>query len=165
MADSDPAARPPPPFLFFACSNRNINPTAEILRTTYSAVPDLGFILDVHSEGNSRYDPSEFAAKEHDATVQRAVISFPGAMNQAKFDAWFKTFLAENGDRVYRSKGVFAFNGQPNRVVLQGVHGTYSLVTTPRPWETEEEKSTLLVLIGKRLNQKRIAAELQEIEH
>ncbi len=83
-------------------------------------------------------------------------LAHDGELDREVFEGWLGGFLREHGPNLYRLKGVFAFKGVEDRVVLQAVH----MVTdagTLGPWGSAP-KRTELVLIGKSLPRAEIEA-------
>jgi G3E family GTPase len=59
---------------------------------------------------------------EHDSHVTSVGLTHDGDCDGAKLNDWLPTLLRDEGADIFRTKGVFAVKGNPDRVVLQGVH-------------------------------------------
>lgn len=64
--------------------------------------------------------------------------------------------LQKQGADIFRSKGILAVQGSPDRHVFQGVHMLLSFGTSAdgigRPWEEGEARVNRLVFIGRNLD-------------
>ena len=92
----------------------------------------------------------------HAEEVSSMAIAQDGNLDREAFEGWLGGFLREHGPNLYRLKGVFAFAGVDERVVLQAVH----MVTDSGslgPWGSAPRR-TELVLIGKDLPRAEIEA-------
>ena len=92
----------------------------------------------------------------HDADVSSVGIREVGDLDGKKLNDWIGRLLKEKGNDIYRSKGVLAVKGSPNRLVFQGVHMLFD-AKFDRPWAGAPRENTL-VFIGKNLDR----AELTE---
>jgi G3E family GTPase len=76
-------------------------------------------------------------------------------LNSQKFFAWIKDLVATEGPNLLRSKGIVAFEGDPDRFVFQGVHmmldGDHQ-----RPWRQGESRESRIVFIGRNLPEDKI---------
>ncbi|MCL6420623.1 cobalamin biosynthesis protein CobW [Aestuariirhabdus haliotis] len=64
---------------------------------------------------------------------------------------------------IYRAKGFLALPGKPMRQVIQGVGQRFDRYFD-RPWQSDEERRSRIVLIGKGLDTKQIEQRLQALE-
>ena len=86
----------------------------------------------------------------HDETVGSVGIEADGECDGKKLNAWLSKLLRERGTDIYRMKGVFAIQGDPNRFIFQGVH----MLLDPadgEPWG-DRPRRTSLVFIGRDLD-------------
>lgn len=104
-----------------------INPTALAMRTEYSRVPDLNFILKIDSfdlESVLSQDKNFLAnrpRRTHDPRIQSATLQLNGKVPSAHFRSWLTSVLAEsNKYTVMRAKGMVEF--VPEKGVQEGVH-------------------------------------------
>ncbi|HLN09407.1 MAG TPA: GTP-binding protein, partial [Xanthobacteraceae bacterium] len=74
-----------------------------------------------------------------------------------KFFPWVQDLVAREGPNILRSKGILAFNGDPERFVFQGVHmmldGNHQ-----RLWRDDERRESRIVFIGRNLAEDKIRA-------
>lgn len=67
-----------------------------------------------------------------------------------RFLPWIQDTTQRFGADILRMKGIVAFEGDPDRFVVQGVHmlieGGHQ-----RPWKPEEKRESRLVFIGRNL--------------
>lgn len=115
---------------------RKLNQTAEIVRSSYGRV-DLSSIL-----GISGFAPSYVAERAklldldhhhhhdhhhhdhhlHDATVSSGSFVFDRPFDQGRLTDYLSGLLREEGDDIFRTKGIMAIAGDPRFFVLQAVH-------------------------------------------
>jgi G3E family GTPase len=95
--------------------------------------------------------------KHHDTTVSTVSLS-GGEMNPDLFFHWLQSYTQENGPDILRLKGIIAFQDDPERYVVQGIHmlleGDHQ-----RPWKEGEERRSRLVFIGRNLDRARLERE------
>ncbi|MEM9732777.1 MAG: GTP-binding protein [Pseudomonadota bacterium] len=93
-------------------------------------------------------------ASTHDTTVKSISLS-AGDMKQELFFPWINKLTQVDGPDILRLKGIVAFDGDPDRFVVQGVHmiveGDHQ-----RPWREDETRQTRLVFIGRNLDEEKI---------
>jgi len=89
----------------------------------------------------------------HDESVVSVGIQAEGECNGKKLNEWLGKLLQEQGQNIFRMKGVFAVKGQPQRIVFQGVHMLMQ-AQPDREWKPGEKKKNLLVFIGRELDRK-----------
>jgi G3E family GTPase len=86
----------------------------------------------------------------HDQEVSSVGVEVDGDLDGEQFQGWISTLLREQGTDIFRSKGVVAIKGSPQRFVFQGVH--MLLESRPdRNWGDSPRK-TQLVFIGRNLD-------------
>jgi G3E family GTPase len=86
----------------------------------------------------------------HDKAVSSVGIEADGDCDEKKLNAWLSKLLRERGTDIYRMKGVFAIQGNPNRFIFQGVH----MLLDPAdggPWGVKPRRNSL-VFIGRDLD-------------
>ncbi len=86
----------------------------------------------------------------HDAEVSSVGIRHTGDLDGKKLNDWIGRLLKDKGGDIYRSKGVLAVKGSPNRLVFQGVHMLFD-AKFDRPWGSAPRENTL-VFIGRNLD-------------
>jgi len=141
---------------------RDINALVEIYPTVQAKV-DLDLVLDVGGFDLSRavdIDPlfldSDPADHRHDTTVTSVGFELAGDLKMEPLNAWLGQLLSTKGVDIFRSKGVLAIDGMPERYVFQGVHMLFD-GTSGEPWG-EAERTSKLVFIGRNLDR----AELEQ---
>ena len=87
---------------------------------------------------------------EHDSEVSSVGISIKGDLDPGKIHKWLGSLLQSQGQDIYRSKGVLALKGVPDRFVFQAVHMLFD-GSPERPWG-EAERINKIIFIGRNLN-------------
>ncbi|RFC64565.1 GTP-binding protein [Fulvimarina endophytica] len=92
----------------------------------------------------------------HDVTVTSISLR-AGEIDQRKFFPWIQALTQEEGPNILRLKGIIAFDGDPDRYVVQGVHmiieGDHQ-----RAWRADEPRESRLVFIGRNLDREELEA-------
>jgi G3E family GTPase len=118
---------------------------------------EMGLTIDGGGAAVSLTNARHFRHEHsHAEEVSSMALSHDGELNREVFEAWFSGFLRDHGANLYRFKGIFAFKGLDERVVLQAVH----MVTDSSSigaWGSTPRR-TELVLIGKDLPRDAIEA-------
>ncbi len=112
---------------------------------------ELGLQLEHHgkalkAQSSVAYKPDH----EHDDTVTSVGIESDRDCDGKRLQEWISRLLREQGQDIFRMKGVFAMRGNPDRVVFQGVHMLLDS-QDGGPWGDRKRK-TSLVFIGRNLN-------------
>ena len=72
------------------------------------------------------------------------------ALDPTVFMPWLQKLIADEGQKILRSKGILSFRDDDERYVFQGVHmmleGEHQ-----RPWRDGETRESRLVFIGRDL--------------
>jgi len=55
------------------------------------------------------------------------------------------------GNDLYRYKGIVAIKGEPEKIVLQGVHMLFEMQPS-KPWQKDELHKNAIIFIGKNLD-------------
>ena len=142
---------------------KDINSSAEVIETQNSLV-DLKKILGVSSfsvEKTLEHDPSfldENKSKIHDLTGVGSVgIECEGELDFNLVNEFMMNLLQENSANMYRSKGVFCFQGQGDtKFVFQGVHEQINFGPSETRWKEGEKKLNRMVFIGRNLNREEL---------
>ncbi|HYF01290.1 MAG TPA: GTP-binding protein, partial [Planctomycetota bacterium] len=133
---------------------RGINAFAKIYRTRDAAV-DLDRILGIRAFDLGRrmeIDPSLLTREaRHTSDLGSVALQEPGALDGRKLNAWLKDLLLTRGNDIFRMKGIVEVAGEPRRVVFQGVHMLFD-GKPDRPWREGEDRSSVLVFIGRGLD-------------
>ncbi|MCS6892542.1 MAG: GTP-binding protein [Rhodovarius sp.] len=135
---------------------RAINPWAELIRTTRSAVP-IEVVLDRQAFNLEKIleRMPEFLSGEdrhsHDSDILSCSFQAEGPLDPERFNAWITQVLAVKGQDLLRSKGILAYRGEDRVFAFQAVHmladGDFI-----RPWREGEPRVSRLVFIGRDLN-------------
>jgi G3E family GTPase len=87
---------------------------------------------------------------EHDDTVTSVGIESERVCDPRKLNDWLSKLLREQGNDIFRMKGVISLQGNPNRVIFQGVHMLFD-DADGGPWGDRPRKNSL-VFIGRNLD-------------
>jgi G3E family GTPase len=86
----------------------------------------------------------------HDEDMQSLSLRTDKPLDPTKFMPWLQGLVANEGQKILRSKGILAFSDDDERYVFQGVHmmleGDHQ-----RPWKDGEPRQSKLVFIGREL--------------
>jgi G3E family GTPase len=93
---------------------------------------------------------------EHDDEVGSVGITSPGELDGEKLNTWIGELLRTKGNDIFRSKGVLAVKGSPNRLVFQGVHMLFD-GKLDSPWGNSPRTNTL-IFIGRNLDREALNA-------
>ena len=105
-------------------------------------------------------DPAEIATiaervwvaeHEHDDEVGSIAIEKPGNVDPEKLNQWIGKLLTEKGVDIFRTKGFISYEGDPRRIVFQGVHMLFT-AQPDREWG-DEVRHNQLVFIGRNLDE------------
>ena len=155
---------------------RSMNALAQIHRTQRSQI-DFGKILNVKARELAApfIAPGKFSTKltltpvatdapthhHHDESVRSFYLEEERPLDLKKLEAWFGELLNSLGEDIYRSKGVLHIQGQPKRVVFQGVQMLFDSAPE-RFWKTDEKRLSQLVFIGRELDEAKIRAGFEQ---
>jgi G3E family GTPase len=91
----------------------------------------------------------------HDEDMQSISLRTEKPLDPEKFFPWIQELVATDGPAILRSKGILAFNDDPDRFVFQGVHmildGDHQ-----RPWKDGEKRESRIVFIGRNMPEDKI---------
>ncbi len=159
---------------------RRLNPLAKIYRTRNSQI-DLAKIFDLKArelnaplefsttaktsdrlklevaEEHHDHNHDEEHEHQHDESVSSFYFSEERPLDLKKTEAWLEELLNAHGGNLYRSKGILHIQGQPKRVVFQGVQMIFD-AQPDRFWNPGEKRQSQLVFIGKDLDESKIKA-------
>ncbi|MBT8125452.1 MAG: GTP-binding protein, partial [Gammaproteobacteria bacterium] len=136
------------------------NPIAKIYHTSNSDI-DLEKVIGVGAfelEAKLEVDPNflDDLEHEHDQSVGSFVLREERPIDMNRFMIWLNEKLAEQGEDMYRTKGIFNAQGFNERVIFQSVRMLTTMVPE-RMWKSGEEKITEYVMIGKNLDRDEFA--------
>ncbi|NNC67948.1 MAG: GTP-binding protein [Gammaproteobacteria bacterium] len=139
---------------------RRSNPIAKIYHTSNSDI-DLEKVIGVGAfelEAKLEVDPNflDDLEHEHDQSVGSFVLREERPIDMNRFMIWLNEKLAEQGEDMYRTKGIFNAQGFNERVIFQSVRMLTTMVPE-RMWKSGEEKITEYVMIGKNLDRDEFA--------
>ena len=141
-----------------------INRLADIVETVQCKV-DLERVLDVGGFDLERaldLDPAFLAPDsehQHDLSVTSVGIDLPGELAMGPLNEWLGWLLSTKGVDIFRSKGILAVSGMPERYVFQGVHMLFD-GTPGEPWG-DAERGSRAVFIGRNLDRAELEAGLR----
>jgi len=142
---------------------REVNALADVHEAVQADV-DLRAVLDIGGFDLTRaldLDPAFLTDGEHqhDATVTSVGIELPGELDLERLNEWLGELLSTKGADIFRSKGVLAVAGMPQRYVFQGVHMLFD-GTHGQEWG-EAERLSRAVFIGRDLDRAALEAGLR----
>ena len=135
---------------------RKTNKLAPIIQCVHADVPvdqllgvgsfDLDKVLEMDPEFLTASD------HEHDATVVSVGIVKKGTCDLERLNRWIATLIREQGNDMFRYKGVLSVAGTARKFVFQGVHMVFEGKSTV-PWQAGETRLCRLVFIGRNLDE------------
>ena len=87
---------------------------------------------------------------EHDEAVTSVGITIRGDLQLDKLNGWLSQLLREQGQDIFRMKGVLSVRGLDKRYVFQGVHMLFD-GRPDRAWGSERRQNKL-IFIGRNLD-------------
>lgn len=142
-----------------------INEAVQIQRCQYSKV-DMDFILGIRAFSLDKILEmddgflDDNAEHQHDDRVSSVGINVKGQVEQNKLNDWIGWLLKERGVDIFRTKGVLAVQGMPEKFVFQAVHMAFS-GAPQKPWAEGEERICKLTFIGKNLNREELKSSFE----
>ena len=135
---------------------RAVNALAKIHRTTRAEI-DIAKVLDVggfNLDRATEMDPHFLEPGDHHhhhhSDISSVGIEAEGDCDGRKLNDWISTLVREQGNDIFRMKGIFAVKNQADRVIFQGVHMLID-AASGGPWAGRPRKNTL-VFIGRKLD-------------
>lgn len=116
---------------------------------------DHGHQHDNHDHAHD-HDHGHLHSHHHDDDVQSVGCVLSGDIDKARFNTWFGQLIQNNGDRLYRCKGILSIASETNKTILQTVHRVVE-VTSGSAWK-EGERLSKIVFIGKDLKRDELLA-------
>ena len=138
---------------------KSINAFAPITRTENSII-DPNELINIGAfdlERTLEMDP-EFldteAEHEHDERVTSTSYKFAGELNVNKLQSWIGKLMREQGEDLFRYKGVLAVKGMDAKYVFQGVHMLFGGDFSEEIglWKKGEQRECRFVFIGRDLD-------------
>lgn len=87
---------------------------------------------------------------EHDEEITSVGITTPGDLDLKKFQDWLRDLLMNQGQDIFRMKGILSFRDMQERYVFQGVHMLFD-GRPDRPWG-DAPRTNSLIFIGRNLD-------------
>jgi len=135
-----------------------INPLANIINSNYSKVVESVFNVGGFDLGKVlKLKPLFLISQKHyhQKDIFAVCIENNDIVNGNLFNKWIYKYAQENGENLFRCKGILNIENQNRRFVFQGVHMT--LEGRPgSPWLKNEKRINQIVFIGKDLDKDEI---------
>ena len=133
---------------------RRMNPRARQTKVHFGEA-DVRDILDIRGFNLNAaldLDPDFLvdASHEHDDEVQSFVWRDARPMHMEKIETFLSLMVQNYGEDLLRYKGVLNVQGEPRRMIFQGVHMLMG-GTPGKPWEAGEKRESVMVFIGRKL--------------
>ncbi|PNK04565.1 cobalamin biosynthesis protein CobW [Cylindrospermopsis raciborskii S07] len=134
---------------------RAMNAMAKIYHTQNSQL-SMDALLGVRAFDLARaleIDPNFLGedTHEHDNSVGSVALVESGALDGEKLNVWLGQLLRNQGQDIFRMKGILNIAGEEERFVFQGVHMIFD-GRPDRPWKYSEPRKNQLVFIGRNLD-------------
>jgi G3E family GTPase len=133
---------------------RQMNPRAH-QRKVHMGKADIKEILDIRGFNLNavlEVDPGflESDYHEHDDDVKSFVWRDARPLQMEKIETFLALMVQNYGEDLLRYKGVLSIQGEPRRMIFQGVHMLMG-GTPGKPWEPGEKRESVMVFIGRKL--------------
>jgi G3E family GTPase len=133
---------------------RQMNPRAH-QRRVHMGQADIKELLDIRGfnlNAALEVDPEFLTSDhhEHDDDVQSFVWKDPRPMHMEKIETFLSLMVQNYGEDLLRYKGVLNVQGEPRRMIFQGVHMLMG-GTPGKPWEPGESRESVMVFIGRKI--------------
>ena len=133
---------------------RKMNPRAPIKKVHFGNAPiaevlDIrGFNLNAALEVDPQFLVSDY--HEHDDDVKSFVWKDARPLHMEKIETFLSLMIQNYGEDLLRYKGVLNIQGEPRRMIFQGVHMLMG-GTPGKPWAAGEKRESVMVFIGRKL--------------
>ena len=134
---------------------RQMNPRAH-QRKVHMGETDVKELLDIRGFNlNAALDLDPDFLKEeqhhhHDEDVQSFVWRDARPLNMEKIETFLSLMVQNYGEDLLRYKGVLNVQGEPRRMIFQGVHMLMG-GTPGKEWQPGEARESVMVFIGRRI--------------
>jgi len=133
---------------------RAMNPRAHQKKVHFGET-DIREILDIRGfnlNAALEIDPAflEDTHHHHDDDVKSFVWRDGRALHMEKIETFLSLMVQNYGEDLLRYKGVLNIQGEPRRMIFQGVHMLMG-GTPGKPWEAGETRESVMVFIGRRI--------------
>jgi G3E family GTPase len=131
---------------------RRMNPRAP-QRKVHMGSADIKEILDIRGFNLSavlEIEPEFLTSDhhEHDDDVKSFVWKDPRPMDLQKIETFLSLMVQNYEQELMRYKGVLNIQGEPRRMIFQGVHGMMG-GSPGKPWAAGEARESVMVFIGR----------------
>jgi G3E family GTPase len=133
---------------------RQMNPRAQ-QRKVHMGNADIKELLDIRGFNLSaalEVDPEFLTSDyhEHDDDVTSFVWKDPRPMHMEKIETFLSLMVQNYGEDLLRYKGVLNIQGEPKRMIFQGVHMLMG-GTPGKEWAPGETRESVMVFIGRKI--------------
>ena len=133
---------------------RQMNPRAQ-QKKVHMGETDIKELLDIRGfnlNAALEVDPEFLTSDhhEHDDDVTSFVWKDPRPMQMEKIETFLSLMVQNYGEDLLRYKGVLNIQGEPRRMIFQGVHMLMG-GSPGKPWEPGEARESVMVFIGRRI--------------
>ncbi len=133
---------------------RQMNPRAHQSKV-HMGEADIKEILDIRGFNLNavlEVDPAFLESDDHvhDDDVKSFVWKDVRPLNMEKIETFLSLMVQNYGEELLRYKGVLNVQGEPRRMIFQGVHMLMG-GTPGKPWEAGEKRESVMVFIGRKL--------------
>ena len=131
-----------------------MNPRAHQTKVNFGEA-DLKEILDIRGFNLNAIldlDPQflEESHHHHDDDVTSFVWKDPRPLHMEKLETFLSLMVQNYGEDLLRYKGVLNVEGEPRRMIFQGVHMLMG-GSPGKPWQPDEKRESVMVFIGRRI--------------
>jgi G3E family GTPase len=123
-----------------------------------SFAPVLSFSPVQSSMVSLPFSPHKHDHSHHHHDIQTFSMQFKGGLDFIKFNNWFNFFIATQGHKLYRTKGILHSASSDKKIIFQSVHHEIDGMEG-NPWGDEPRESKM-VFIGRDLDEKNIRKEV-----
>jgi G3E family GTPase len=109
-----------------------------------------------HSVHHHDHDHHHHHRDHQHLDVSTVCLVEPGDLDGRKLSAWLRSLIKECGADILRMKGILSLRNDPDQFLFQGVQMEFE-GRPGRAWGADEERVNSLVLIGRGLDQEKIA--------
>ncbi len=100
---------------------------------------------------------------QHDDSVKTVHLRCKKDVDLDKLHIWIGELLwEERSDEIFRMKGIVSVKGESQKYALQAVHSLFEVEPTEVSWNPNEERETIIVFIGRNLNQEELYSSFVE---
>ena len=133
---------------------RQMNPRAQQSKV-HMGNADIRELIDIRGFNLSsalEVDPEFLTSDyhEHDDDVTSFVWKDARPLHMEKIETFLSLMVQNYGEELLRYKGVLNVQGEPRRMIFQGVHMLMG-GTPGKPWEPGEKRESVMVFIGRKI--------------